>query len=131
MILTVRRRYLRDTYTIGDLYVDGIFLCNVLEDRVRDLTQEPKVYGNTAIPAGSYRVVLSFSHRFQRVLPEILNVPYFQGIRIHAGNGPDDTEGCLLVGKNDIPGKVTRSRFFLAELLSRMEAVKTIELMIT
>lgn len=124
--LLVQRRFLRPTYTIGDLAIGGIRLCNTLEDRVRDLAVEPKVPGNTAIPPGRYRVVLSYSHRFGMVLPELLGVPQFTSIRIHAGNGPEDTEGCILVGRNTIPGKLTTSRIYLGLLLDKLAGERDI-----
>ena len=82
--------------TIGALFVDGRFECLTLEDEVRS---GPKVPGKTAIPPGTYKVILSKSPKFGRVLPEVLEVPGFTGIRIHKGNKPEDTEGCILVGQ--------------------------------
>jgi hypothetical protein len=124
--ILVQRRHLRPTYTIGDLSLNGIRLCNTLEDRVRDLATEPKVPGNTAIPPGHYRVVLSYSHRFGMVLPELLAVPQFTSIRIHAGNSDADTEGCILVGRNTIPGKLTTSRIYLGLLMDKLAAEREI-----
>ena len=86
----LKRIYKGIDYTIGELYIDGVFICSTLED---------KVYGETAIPIGRYKVVLSYSNRFKRILPEILNVEFFKGIRIHEGNHKDNTEGCILVGE--------------------------------
>jgi hypothetical protein len=83
--------------TIGKLYVDGGFECYILEDQVRPATA-PKIYGKTAIPAGRYRVVLTMSPRFKRILPLLEKVPGYEGVRIHTGNRADDTEGCLLPG---------------------------------
>ena len=93
--------------TIGTLYVDGKLDCFTLEDVVR--TGE-KVYGQTAIPAGVYNVVVTPSVRFKRELPLLENVPGFQGIRIHPGNTAKDTEGCILVGKAKTAESVTHSR---------------------
>lgn len=107
----------------GVLIADVEMMCNTLEDTVRDLKSEAdKVYGQTAIPAGRYKVVMSMSPRFKRVLPEILNVPYFTGIRIHRGNAAKDTEGCILPGKNDIVGAVSNSTEYelkICELISQ------------
>lgn len=83
--------------TLGALTDNGVHVAFTLEDPVR--AAGVKVAGDTAIPAGRYRVVLSQSKRFGKLLPEVLNVPGFAGIRIHGGNGPADTEGCILVGR--------------------------------
>ena len=100
MELKNERIYKGEDYTIGELSINGMFFCHTLEDKVRLLNSyEDKVYGETAIPIGRYKVVLSYSNRFKRILPEILNVEFFKGIRIHEGNHKDNTEGCLLVGE--------------------------------
>ena len=87
----------RDT-TLGKLYIDRgnclEYVCETLEDAVR----EKKIYGKTAIPAGRYNVVNSFSNRFKRTLPEVQNVPGFLGVRMHGGNTDEDTHGCPLLG---------------------------------
>lgn len=99
MKIEVNRIFKASTYTIGELSVNDNYLCDTLEDRVRP--EGEKVYGETAIPAGTYTVILSYSNRFKKVMPEIQNVPNFTGVRIHCGNSSKDTEGCLLVGKWD------------------------------
>lgn len=99
MEIIVNRIFKASTYTIGELSVGGTYICDTLEDRVRPAGE--KVYGETAIPYGKYTVTLSYSNRFKKTMPEILNVPNFSGIRIHCGNSSKDTEGCLLVGKWD------------------------------
>jgi hypothetical protein len=100
--------------TIGTVYVDGKTECFSLEDVVREKDGVPvsewKVPGETAIPEGIYGVVITPSARFKRDLPLLQNVPGFEGIRIHAGNGPDDTEGCILVGMAKTPESVTHSK---------------------
>lgn len=117
MELKVTRNWKKSEYTIGRMYVNGEFFCNTLEDKVRDLPKEKKVPGKTAIPAGRYRVILTTSARFKRLLPLLLNVPYFEGIRIHSGNTAADTEGCILVGDNTVKGKVLNSRARERELM--------------
>lgn len=108
--ITVKRKIFNPCDTIGDLYVsypetpDTLeFVCNTLEDTVRnnkDTKKEDfkKIYGETAIPYGTYRVIMSYSNAFKKELPEVLEVPHFEGIRIHAGNTKADTYGCLLLG---------------------------------
>lgn len=109
MELKVQRIAKRDTYTIGRLFIDGERFCDTLEDKVRDLSKEPKVKGHTAIPAGRYRLFLTYSPRFKRILPLLDSVPQFSGVRIHRGNTAKDTEGCILVGFNREVGKVLDS----------------------
>lgn len=109
MELKVERKWPKATYTVGRLYVDGKMFCNTLEDRVRDNT-EKKVYGETAIPAGRYRVIFNWSPKFGRNLPRLLNVPHFEGILIHPGNTAADSAGCILVGKNSAVGRLSESR---------------------
>lgn len=91
------RFWLAPLATIGALLIDGVFECFVLEDQVR--APFVKVPGQTAIPAGRYRLSITPSQRFKEDLPLLADVPGFEGIRIHAGNTPDDTEGCLVVGQ--------------------------------
>ena len=123
MKITVIRRYKKEDYTIGDLYIDGKWLCNTLEDPVRILNEyEDKVYGKTAIPEGVYQVKLTYSPRFKKILPEILNVQFFSGIRIHAGNTAEDTEGCILVGENKAKGKVLNSKKTLEMLMKILKS---------
>lgn len=117
MEIRVERIALRPTYTIGRLYINGKYTCDTLEDKVRDLKREPKVQGKTAIPDGKYLVRLTYSNRFKKVLPLLVDVPYFEGVRIHSGNDEDDTEGCILVGKNKEKGKVLESRVTMTSLM--------------
>lgn len=109
MKLKLKRIAMRDTYTIGRLTVDGQYFCDTLEDRVRDLTKEKKVPGETAIPAGTYDMVVNISPKFKRMLPRLLNVPNFDGILIHRGNTASDSAGCIIVGENKVVGRVINS----------------------
>jgi hypothetical protein len=118
MKLLLKRIALKETYTIGHLYVDNVKFCDTLEDKVRP--DGVKVYGETAIPEGKYRVILTWSNRFKRRLPLLLNVPMFEGIRIHPGNTAVDTHGCILVGVNDVKGRISQSKFTFYELFKRM-----------
>ena len=111
MKLRVERLWKKPAYTVGRLFVDGKFFCNTLEDTVRDLSNEKKVFGKTAIPYGKYKVVYNWSPKFGRNLPRLLNVPAFEGILIHPGNTADDSAGCILVGRNTEVGRLTESRY--------------------
>lgn len=111
MKLRVERLWKKPAYTVGRLFVDEQFFCNTLEDTVRDLSNEKKVYGKTAIPYGEYKVVYNWSPKFGRNLPRLLNVPAFEGILIHPGNTADDSAGCILVGRNTEVGRLTESRY--------------------
>ena len=111
MKLRVERLWKKPAYTVGRLFVDGKFFCNTLEDTVRDLSNEKKVYGKTAIPYGEYKVVYNWSPKFGRNLPRLLNVPALEGILIHPGNTADDSAGCILVGRNTEVGRLTESRY--------------------
>lgn len=90
-----------EKYTLGRMYLDNVFFCHTCEDEDRFLEGQvtEKVYGATAIPRGRYKVETSYSNRFCRVLPIVLDVPGFTGIRLHGGNRAEDSDGCLLVGQ--------------------------------
>ena len=117
MKLTLKRIALRQTYTIGKLYIDDNYFCDTLEDTVRDLDKdgkfdngEKKIKRKTAIPYGIYEIKWTYSSRFKKYTPQLMNVPSFEGIRIHSGNSSTDTEGCLLLGENKKVGMVLNSR---------------------
>ena len=119
MILTVVREPSKNGATLGELLLDGTHEAWTVEDVVRDV----KIPGETAIPAGKYRVVLTMSKRFGKVLPELLNVPNYEGVRIHSGNTAADTEGCILVGEEKSPTGVLRSREAMVELMAALSGV--------
>lgn len=124
---TRRKSNISTETTISDMYVDGRFYCYVLEDIVRDLLKDGsgKIYGKTAIPSGRYRVVLTYSPRFKRMLPELIGVKYFEGVRIHGGNTKLDTEGCLIVAQNtDFISKVWDCKDVLSNLIKKIKASK-------
>lgn len=118
MQVTIWRKYRKADYTIGRMYIDGVFFCNTLEDTDRGLMQSMsvgeimnvKIAGQTAIPVGNYKLTRTWSPRFRKLVPQIMNVKGFSGVRIHAGNTVKDTEGCPLVGDNTQKGMVTNSR---------------------
>ena len=126
MEIQVNRIARKDGYTIGQMSLNGEYFCDTLEDTDRGLNSTMSVdeilskkrKGITAIPTGKYDVILTFSPRFKRVLPLLLSVKGYEGVRIHAGNTAEDTEGCLLVGENKEKGKVLNSRATLEKLMS-------------
>lgn len=134
MELLLKRIALKDTYTIGKLYVNGSYFCDTIEDKVRDLNKdgdlndvgEGKIPSLTAIPCGKYEITLKvkspkYSLRTnynwcKGYLPRLINVPHFDGILIHAGNTSSDSAGCILVGENKIKGQVINSMATLKKL---------------
>ena len=141
MKIKVERRWPKATYTIGRLYVDGIFECNTLEDKDRGLEQSTpldvikskKVYGETAIPKGTYVVSMTTtSAKYAAVafywqlcrgkMPRLQNVPGFEGVLIHPGSSAIDTLGCILVGSNTKVGRLTDSKAAFQKLYRKMLA---------
>lgn len=120
MKLTLNRSPSDSACTIGQLLVDGNPECFTLEDIVRP-PGAPKVFGETAIPAGTYGVIITFSPHFQRDLPLLVNVPGFEGVRIHPGNVAADTEGCVLVGVDRLADSIGRSRIAFDALFPKIE----------
>lgn len=123
MKITLKRKFYGETYTIGDLLLDGVFFCNTIEDKVRSLPSacpntpkgitckcKEKVYAQTAIPTGTYKVSMEYSPKFKRRLPLLHNVPHFIGILIHSGTTEKDSAGCIIIGVNSVKGKVLNSR---------------------
>lgn len=119
MKLKLYRKFLGNKYTIGKLFINDEYICDTLEDVVR--SEGIKVYGETAIPCGVYEIVLTMSPRFKKVLPLLLGVPHFEGVRIHTGNTEKDTEGCILVGYNKIKGKVINSKMAFDKVMKHLE----------
>ena len=130
MELLVRRLVFNKNYTEGQLFIDGAYFCDTLEDKTRDFNKdgdldepgEEKVYGETAIPFGTYQVIMSYSTKFKKLMPEIKHVKDFEGIRIHAGNIPAHTLGCLLCGVWDSEGRLKKSKETIAELYPLIQA---------
>ena len=121
LTLTRLKKHAQEQSTIGVLQVEGtLFRCWTCED----LERTTKIQGKTAIPQGRYKVILSLSNRFKRVLPLLVNVPNFEGIRIHPGNTSEDTEGCILLGIERINGTIQKSKItcdFFQNLLETAE----------
>lgn len=129
MEINIKRIAFLPDYTIGRLSIDGEYFCDTLEPTDRQLTQSmgrrviqsKKVAGHTAIPTGTYRLLVTKSLRFRRWLPLVHGVPGFEGVRIHAGNRPEDTQGCILVGWNRRRGMLVNSRSALCLLMERIK----------
>lgn len=133
MKLLLKRIALNPSYTIGKLYIDGVYFCDTLEDTVRDKNKngvfdngETKIYGETAIPYGTYDIEMVNSPKFSpryggRKVPHVKNVNSFENILIHSGNTTKDTLGCILVGKNTVKGQVLESKNTLFALLDILD----------
>ncbi len=124
MKLELRRKWLTEESTIGELFDNGSFACLILEDKYRGDDPADKVPGKTCIPCGSYEIVITHSRRFNVDMPLLLAVPGFEGVRIHAGNRPGDTEGCLLPGMEREPDKVLHSGVAYGMLFQRIQAAR-------
>jgi hypothetical protein len=142
MELRLNRRYKGPKYTIGNLYIDDIYFCDTLEDIDRGITSSTsledisrkKVYGQTAIPTGTYKVNLnvvspkfkdrSWAKPYGGKVPRLMNVPGFEGVLIHPGNTDSDTSGCILVGKNTVVGKVMESTITFNGLMKKLLEAK-------
>jgi hypothetical protein len=130
MKLKLKRRFFAEEYTIGTLSIDGVQFCDTLEDKNRDHNKdgdlndpgEGKVYAKTAIPFGTYKVIVNRSPKFKRELPRLLDVPHFEEILIHRGNTAKDSAGCILVGENKIKGQVINSTQYENELVKRLKS---------
>ena len=129
------RLHLKENYSIGNLYCTGVdlngknsriienqYLCNILEDKFRgnDLSK-CKVAGQTCIPEGNYQIIMSYSPRFDKELPLLVDVPFFKGVRIHSGNNANHSEGCLLPGVNREVGKVLDSVMYTDIIIHKIK----------
>ncbi|MFD2163672.1 DUF5675 family protein [Paradesertivirga mongoliensis] len=129
MELKVQRKLRTDESTIGVLFVNDIRQCFTLEDKDRGLAKaQPlrtilaaKVYAKTAIPAGKYEVIVNFSNRFKKQLPLLLQVPGFEGVRIHPGNTAADTEGCILLGSSQGKNWIGESRLAFEAFMQKLK----------
>lgn len=148
MELLLKRKAKKEKYTIGDLYIDGQWFSNTLEDTERGLTNSMtdteiakiKVYGETAIPTGTYKITMdvisprfknrSWAKPYDGKLPRLIAVPGFEGVLIHVGNDSTDSSGCILVGMNTIVGKITNSTATFHQLMSKLQGQKDITITI-
>lgn len=139
--LLLDRKWKKDDYTIGRLFIDGEFFCNTLEDTDRGLSSEMtaeqirkvKIQSKTAIPTGRYQITLAVqsprfkdkkAYRFcEGYLPRLQAVKGYAGVLIHIGNYPKDTDGCILVGENKIKGAVVNSTVWFERLYKILKAV--------
>ena len=129
MELRLERKYRNNSYCIDKLYINGKYFSDILEDPDRGLTdtmsleeiKKIKIKGNTCIPYGTYNITITYSPRFKKNLPLLNNVKGFDGIRIHSGNKPQDTEGCLLPGFNKVKGQVIDSRVTTDKLIAQIQ----------
>lgn len=129
MKLKLKRIYRGNTYTIGRLYIDNEYFCDTLEDKDRELTsymseediKSLKVYSETAIPTGTYKIEVTFSPRFKKKMPVLIDVKGFSGIRIHCGNDETHTSGCILCGFNKEKGKVVNSKVVTSKVYALIE----------
>ena len=129
MELVLKRIPSIGNYTEGKLYINGVYFCDTLEDKDRGLYQHMsldeikkiKVYGETCIPYGTYKVELTYSHKFKKIMPEVLDVKCFTGVRIHNGIDINSTLGCVIIGKKWQDGKVTKSRDTFAKLMQILQ----------
>jgi hypothetical protein len=126
MKILLLRDVIDPNFTLGKLHLDGNLYayCETLEDPVREIEGQPvaqwKVYGDTAIPRGTYRVVIDMSRRFGRLMLHLLDVPGFTGIRIHGANTTANVQGCIGVGKDRTPNGIRMSKDILADLEKRV-----------
>ncbi len=122
MKIVLIRDQFTDKSTIGKLYIDNLFYCHTLEDVVRN----EKIKHETAIPYGKYELVVNWSNRFKRQMPLLINVPNFEGIRIHSGNTDKDTSGCILLGETRSKDFIGQSRLAYNRFLKDLQtALKT------
>lgn len=127
MKLLLHRQTFSDKSSVGTLYVNGLKECHTLEDRDRHLEEGgEKVYGETAIPRNTYKVVITYSNRFKQPMPLLVDVPQFEGIRIHPGNTDQNTEGCILVGVGVGQDRLYNSRQAYERLFNKLEAAEAL-----
>ena len=136
--LKLKRIYKGLKYTIGKLFIDDEYFCDTIEDTDRGLKssmsieyiKKKKVYAKTAIPTGTYKIEMTYSNKFKRILPLLVDVKGFSGIRIHRGNTEIDSSGCIIVGENKVKGKVINSTRYEIALVNKLSNEDDIEITI-
>lgn len=135
-------KLIRDTYTdkstIGRLYINDKFFCDTLEDTCRDLNKdgdlndsgESKIHSKTAIPSGTYKMIINMSNRFKKLMPLLIDVKDYSGVRLHSGNSDVDTEGCILVGLTRSKDFIGQSRNAFTKLMTELDHYKEFEITI-
>lgn len=130
MVIRIDRQWKKAEYTISRVFINGNYYgCNALEDTDRGLLQtmqlselqRKKIKGKTAIPRGYYDVRITYSQKYKKMMPLVVDVPAFSGIRLHSGNSAKDTEGCILFGKNDKVGWISDSRYWTNKIYNEIE----------
>ena len=129
MEITVTRKYFKEEYTIGKMFLDGEYFCDTLEDTFRGLDQKMtlsqlkklKVFGKTAIPTGRYEVVSYYWAKYQKVYPWLQEVPAYTGVLIHKGQNHTHTDGCILVGENKIKGGLINGEPYVRKLTKMIQ----------
>jgi len=140
--MTASIKVIRDTFTkkstIGRLYINDVYFCNTLEDVCRDLNKdgdlddagETKVFGETAIPTGTYKMIINMSNRFKQVMPLLIGVKGFEGIRIHTGNSDIDTHGCILLGLTRTRDGIGQSKIAFTKFMETLSKYNKFEITI-
>lgn len=136
--LKLKRIYKGSKYTIGKLFINDEYFCDTIEDTDRGLKssmsveyiKKKKVYAETAIPTGTYKIEMTYSSKFKRILPLLVDVKGFSGIRIHRGNTEIDSSGCIIVGENKVKGKVINSTRYEIALVNKLLDEDDIEITI-
>ena len=137
--LRLERRYKGSKYTIGKLFINDEYFCDTIEDIDRGLKssmsveyiKKKKVYAETAIPTGTYKIEMTYSNKFKRILPLLVDVKGFSGIRIHRGNTEKDSSGCIVIGENKVKGKVINSTRYEIALVNKLLNEDDIEITIS
>ena len=129
--INIDRKYLNTKYTIGRISVDGIYVSDTIEDTVRTLRSiKDKVYGETAIPAGTYYGDIYFSKKFGYEVIRIFDVPFFSGVYVHRMNTAKDSHGCIGVGKNDKKGWLSNPTIAMNKLISLCKGADKIKIIV-